>query len=55
MAYTTGIEGFIAEILNERFDELDQMHDIFNQMRKDSDKIKDDLILDIGMPDMTKY
>ena len=52
MAYTTGIEGFIAEILNERFDELDQMRDIFKQMKKDSEKLQEYLLTDIGKPNM---
>ena len=52
MAYTTGIEGFIAEILNERFDELNQMQDIFQQMKKDSEKLQEYLLTDIGKPNM---
>lgn len=52
MAYKTGIEGFIAEILNERFDELDHMRTIFKQMQKDSENLKTNLLVDIGQPKM---
>lgn len=52
MAYNTEIEGFIAETLNERFGELDRMRDLFRQMKNDAVLLKDDLVVDVGTPDV---
>ena len=52
MAYSTEIEGFIAETINERFGELDRIRDIFREMKTDAEKLKEDLLLEVGKPNI---
>jgi hypothetical protein len=52
LAYSNEIEGFIAETLNERFGELDHIREVFHDMRNDAKKLRDDLILDVGKPNL---
>jgi len=52
LAYSTEIEGFIAETINERFGELDRIRDIFREMKTDAEKLKEDLLLEVGKPNI---
>lgn len=51
MAYRTGIEGFITETLKERFGEMDRIRDVFKEMKKDANSLREDIIIDIAKPE----
>jgi len=50
MAYKTGIEGFIAETIKERYGELNKIRQIFHDMKKDSELLRKDLLIEVGNP-----
>lgn len=52
MAYKTGIEGFIAETIKERYGELHKIRQIFQEMKKDSEGLQKDLLVSVGKPNV---